>query len=131
MEARHAHVPFVEPLTVPADAADANACASDDREAGAPEVVDFVRFCRGRRRVAWPEIYDEMCAVAARRLYRNWGLTELADHGIRFSLGEMPHLASVVSDVVQEERAGRDDRASERGEARTGRLLAPVTALGR
>ena len=48
-----------------------------------PEVaetaVEFVRFCRGRRRVAWPEIYDEMCAVARRRLFRGWGFDELAD----------------------------------------------------
>ena len=30
-----------------------------------PDAVEFIRFCYGRRRVGWPELYDEMCAVAA------------------------------------------------------------------
>ena len=31
-----------------------------------PEAEAFVRFCYQRRRVGWPELYDEMCAVATR-----------------------------------------------------------------
>ena len=69
------------------------------------EAVEFVRFCRRRRRVAWPELYDEMCAVAARRAYRDWGFTELADHGIRFTLADTPGLAALVRTVVRQERA--------------------------
>ena len=69
------------------------------------EAIDFVRFCRRRRRVAWPELYDEMCAVAARRAYRDWGIAELSDHGIRFTLAEMPGLAALVREVIGEERA--------------------------
>ena len=28
------------------------------------EALEFVRFCHRRKRVGWPELYDEMCAVA-------------------------------------------------------------------
>src|SRR5207237_1394288 len=51
----------------------------------------------------WPELYDEMCAVAARRLYNGWGFAELADHGIGFSLFETPALASLARELVREE----------------------------
>ena len=50
-----------------------------------PDAVEFVRFCYRRRRVGWPELYDEMCAVAARGLFRGMGPDDLADHGIGFS----------------------------------------------
>jgi hypothetical protein len=38
------------------------------------QAIDFVRFCHRRRRVGWPELYDEMCSVASRRLYEGWGM---------------------------------------------------------
>jgi len=62
--------------------------------------VDFVRFCHRRRRVGWPELYDEMCHVASRGLYHGWGFGELAEHGIAFGLSEMPRLAGLVAEVV-------------------------------
>lgn len=68
-------------------------------------VEEFVRFCRRRRRVGWPELYDEMCAVAGRGIFRGWGMVELAEHGIGFTLADMPHLAAIVGAVVQAERA--------------------------
>ena len=72
----------------------------------APETaVEFVRFCRDRRRVAWPEIYDEMCAVARRRLFRGWGLDELAEHGVEFGLFQLPALADTTRRVLLEEEA--------------------------
>jgi len=69
------------------------------------EAVEFIRFCYARRRVGWPELYDEMCAVASRGLFRGWGPDELAGQGIRFGLSEMPHLASSVTEIVSEDRA--------------------------
>jgi hypothetical protein len=69
------------------------------------DAVEFIRFCYARRRVGWPELYDEMCAVASRGLFRGWGPDELAAHGIRFGLFEMPHLAVTVAEVVAEDRA--------------------------
>jgi hypothetical protein len=72
-----------------------------------PEAVEFVRFCYQRRRVGWPELYDEMCAVAARGLYRGYGSDDLAGFGIGFSLFEMPSLAALAARVVAEEQARR------------------------
>jgi hypothetical protein len=67
--------------------------------------VAFVRFCRERRRVAWPELYDEMCAVARRRLFRGWGLDELAEHGVEFGLFQMTALAAATRAIIAEEGA--------------------------
>jgi hypothetical protein len=74
----------------------------DDR-ATTDAALDFVRFCHRRRRVGWPELYDEMCAVASRGLYHGWGFGELAEHGVAFGLAEMPRLAGLVSQVSREE----------------------------
>src|SRR5205809_2459916 len=70
------------------------------------DAVEFIRFCYARRRVGWPELYDEMCAVASRGLFRGWGPDELAGHGIGFGLFEMPRLAVTVVDIGAEDRAG-------------------------
>lgn len=71
--------------------------------APSPQAIDFVRFCYRRRRVGWPELYDEMCAVAGRGLYQGWGSDELNAEGIGFGLFELPALAALVSRVVAEE----------------------------
>ncbi|MBI3750812.1 MAG: hypothetical protein HY263_04030 [Chloroflexi bacterium] len=69
------------------------------------EAVEFVRFCYSRRKVGWPELYDEMCAVAGRGLFRGWGPDDLAEHGIGFGLSEMAYLGSEVCQIVAEDRA--------------------------
>jgi hypothetical protein len=69
------------------------------------EAVEFIRFCYARRRVGWPELYDEMCAVASRGLFRGWGPDELEANGVGFGLFEMPRLASTVTEIVTEDRA--------------------------
>ena len=71
------------------------------------EAVDFVRFCYRRRRVGWPELYDEMCAVAGRGLYRGYGADELAGIGIGLTLFEMPALAALVQRIASEDQARR------------------------
>jgi hypothetical protein len=68
-----------------------------------PEAIEFVRFCYRRRRVGWPELYDEMCAVAGRALYQGYGPEELASIGIGFGLFQMPALAVLVARVVAED----------------------------
>ena len=75
------------------------------RTPGTPnrEAADFVRFCRDRRRVGWPELYDEMCVVATRRLFRGYGLAELGELGIGFSLFETTRLAATVAAVIADE----------------------------
>jgi hypothetical protein len=70
------------------------------RAAPPPDVVEFIRFCHRRRHVGWPEIYDEMCAVAAHREFNGWDHDQLAEHGLTFSLYEMPRLASWVRTVL-------------------------------
>ncbi len=69
------------------------------------EAVEFIRFCYRRRRIGWPELYDEMCAVASRGLFQGWGPDDLAEHGIGFGLFEMPGLAAHVTEIVAEDRA--------------------------
>ena len=72
-----------------------------------PEAVEFVRFCYHRRRVGWPELYDEMCAVAGRGLFRGFSADDLGGIGVGFSLFGMPALANLAARVVAEEVALR------------------------
>ena len=72
-----------------------------------PEAVDFVRFCYRRKRVGWPELYDEMCAVSARGLFRGYDADDLAAHGVGFALFDMPGLAVLTHRIVDEEKALR------------------------
>jgi len=75
--------------------------------APSPDAIEFVRFCYRRRRVGWPELYDEMCGVAGRGLFRGWGSDELSAQGIGFSLFELPALAALVGQVVAEDQERR------------------------
>jgi hypothetical protein len=68
------------------------------------DAVEFIRFCHARRRLGWPELYDEMCAVASRRLFRGWGPDELSANGIGFGLFEIPRLATTVAEIVAADR---------------------------
>ena len=72
-----------------------------------PDAVEFVRFCYRRRRVGWPELYDEMCAVAGRGLFRGYSADDLGGIGIGFSLFDMPALAVLSARIIAEEQALR------------------------
>jgi hypothetical protein len=72
-----------------------------------PDAIEFVRFCYRRRRVGWPELYDEMCAVAGRALFHGYDADDLAGIGIGFSLFDMPALAVLAGRIVAEEQALR------------------------
>ena len=109
--------------------ADERAIGSVPPEVG--EAIEFVRFCHRRRRVGWPELYDEMCAVAGRGLYRGYGAEELATIGIGLGLFQMPALAELVGRVVAEDverrrrsaealRAGAETVATSGSEIRQG-----------
>ena len=71
------------------------------------DAVEFIRFCYRRRRVGWPELYDEMCAVSARGLFRGYDADDLAAHGVGFALFDMPGLAVLTHRIVDEEKALR------------------------
>ena len=86
---------------------------SGDVSVDAPaEVLDFIRYCYRRRGIGWPELYDEMCAAAARGSYRGMDYDALALLGIGFSLEELPRLAALSGRIVAEERLAR--QAAER-----------------
>ena len=72
-----------------------------------PDAVEFIRFCYHRRKVGWPELYDEMCAVAGRGLFRGFSADDLMHRGVGFSLFDMPALAALSSRIVAEEQALR------------------------
>jgi hypothetical protein len=65
-----------------------------------PDVAEFIRFCHERKRVGWPELYDEMCAVAARREFNGWDHDQFAARGLTFSLFEMARLSGWVRAVL-------------------------------
>jgi hypothetical protein len=83
----------------------------DSRSAAArpahPDAIEFVRFCYRRKHVGWPELYDEMCAVANRGLFRGCDVDALAGIGIGLCLSDMPGLAAIVAQVVAEEQEAR------------------------
>ncbi|MGH2417317.1 MAG: hypothetical protein ACRDFY_03195 [Candidatus Limnocylindria bacterium] len=84
-------------------------------ELPAPELVAFIRYCHARHGASWPELYDEMCGVAARREFKGWDHAQLAERGLTFSLLEMPRLAGwsrAVLAVLAEQRDVDDQRGS-------------------
>jgi hypothetical protein len=70
-----------------------------------PRAVEFVRFCYLRRRVSWPELYDEMCLVAARGSFRGMSYDDLSEVGVSFTLSGLPPLIQLSHRIVAEERA--------------------------
>ena len=74
--------------------------AGPPADAPPPDVAEFIRFCPGRKPVGWPELYDEMCAVAARREFNGWDHDQFAARGLTFSLFEMPRLSGWVRAVL-------------------------------
>ena len=77
-----------------------------------PDAIEFVRFCYRRRGLGWPELYDEMCAVAGRGLFRGMGPEELAEHGIGLGLFDLPALSALAARIVAEGRDGSRVRPS-------------------
>ncbi len=86
-----------------ASAVPATAVPASSAAPATDEALDFVRFCYRRRRVGWPSLYDEMCAVASRGAYRGLGFAELAERGITFCLSDMPRLTALLEQVIAEE----------------------------
>jgi len=103
------------PRTTARDAAGATPDGSDGLAEVPEEVVAFIRYCYQRRRIGWPELYDEMCGVAARAEFRGMDYERLEDLGVRFSLQEMGRLAALSQQVVADERRRRTTDAGRRG----------------
>ena len=69
-------------------------------ETPTPDIAAFIRYCHAQRGASWPELYDEMCGVAARREFNGWDHAQLAARGVTFTLIEMPRLAGWARAVL-------------------------------
>lgn len=69
-------------------------------ELPAPDLIAFIGYCHRRHGASWPELYDEMCGVAARREFNGWDHAQLEARGLTFSLLEMARLAGWSRAVV-------------------------------
>ena len=65
-----------------------------------PLAQEFILFCIGRRGSEWPVLYDEMCRVAGRRLFRDMGYAELNRSGLSFGLDNIEHTIQMVDAVL-------------------------------
>ena len=117
----------------------AESAGTSATDEGEPAAIDFVRFCYRRRRVGWPELYDEMCAVAGRGLYHGYSVDDLGGIGVGLTLWEMPALAAIVHRVVAEDqdrrrrsahaiRAAHAERIEEAAEAEPTRVEPAIDA---
>ncbi|MBM4433906.1 MAG: hypothetical protein FJ028_02125 [Chloroflexi bacterium] len=64
--------------------------------------IDFIRFCYERDRREWPRLYDAMCYVASKRLYRGLGYDELKDAGVDLTFNGMTRLARISREVTRQ-----------------------------
>lgn len=71
-------------------------------EAVADVAIEFIAFCYQRDRREWPRLYDEMCLVAGKRLYRGLGYAELKDAGVDLTLNGMTKLSRIAKEVTRE-----------------------------
>ena len=78
-----------------------------------PEVAEFIRYSHRRRHAGWPEIYDDMCAIAARREFKGWDSDRLAEAGVSFTLFDTPRLAAWVRAVIPADVAARQSSQPE------------------
>jgi hypothetical protein len=64
-----------------------------------PVVRDFILFCVQRQGKEWPALYDEMCWVAGRRLFRGLSYADLRKLGLSFSLNNIDDTIRMVDTV--------------------------------
>lgn len=72
-------------------------------EALDPLAHDFILFCLRRNGGAWPALYDEMCWVAGRHLFRGLGYAELRGLGLSLSLTNIEGTIRMVDVVMAQE----------------------------
>ena len=64
--------------------------------------IDFVAFCYQRDQREWPRLYDEMCYVASKRLYRGLGYDELKDAGVDLTFSGMSKMSTIAREVMRQ-----------------------------
>ncbi len=65
-----------------------------------PVVRDFILFCIQRQGNKWPALYDEMCWVAGRRLFRGLDYAGLRKLGLSLSLTSIVDTIRMVDTVA-------------------------------
>ena len=71
-------------------------------ETVADMAIEFIAFCYERNRREWPKLYDEMCLVAANRLYRGLGYHELKDAGVDLTFSGMARMSRIAKEVTRQ-----------------------------
>jgi hypothetical protein len=64
--------------------------------------IEFITFCYQRDRREWPRLYDEMCYVASKRLYRGLGYDELKDAGVDLTFIGVTKLSRIAKEVTRQ-----------------------------
>lgn len=73
--------------------------------------IDFVAFCYQRDQREWPRLYDEMCYVASKRLYRGLGYDELKDAGVDLTFSGMTKMSKISREVTRQLASQRRELA--------------------
>jgi hypothetical protein len=66
--------------------------------------IEFIAFCYERNQREWPRLYDEMCYVASKRLYRGLGYDELKDAGVDLTFTGMTKMSRIAKEVTRQLR---------------------------
>ena len=77
----------------------------------ADAAIEFIAFCFERSQREWPRLYDEMCYVASKRLYRGLGYDELKDAGVDLTFSGMAKMARTAKEVTRQMGARRAELA--------------------
>lgn len=77
----------------------------------ADAAIEFIAFCFERSEREWPKLYDEMCNVASKRLYKGLGYEELKDAGVDLTFSGMPKMSRIAKEVTREVRSRRSELA--------------------
>ncbi len=64
--------------------------------------IEFIAFCYRRNQREWPRLYDEMCNVASKRLYRGLGYDELKDAGVDLTFSGMTKMSRISKEVTRQ-----------------------------
>jgi hypothetical protein len=102
---------WTKALAPPLEAAD-DAVRRIAGEDGVPDeriaqvAIDFIAFCFERKGADWPVLYDEMCFVAGKRLYRGLGYEELKEAGLDFTLAGLARTSRLTNEVTKRLRQG-------------------------
>tara|TARA_B100000315_G_C14237694_1_gene433906 strand:- start:106 stop:369 length:264 start_codon:yes stop_codon:yes gene_type:complete len=65
-----------------------------------PDISEFIRFCLSRRGPKWPGLYDEMCLVACRRLFKGMSYPDLNKLGLSLALSNLERTITMVETVI-------------------------------